>query len=114
MTHWTPLPHHHHHRRRRRRRRRHRQHVKNAAQDVAEDVAEDVAQDCLRGPGGACPPRDITTAAAAAVFVQLAEMEAQLGSSLAFAVLGAQLGSSVAFGSGCGQALPGVPHKAPL
>ena len=26
----------------------------------------------------------------------------------------AQLGSSVAFGSGCGQALPGVPRKAPL
>ena len=32
-----------------------------------------------------------------------AEMAAQLGSSVAFAVLGAQLGSSVAFGSGCGQ-----------
>ena len=26
----------------------------------------------------------------------------------------AQLGSSVAFGSGCGQALPGMPRKAPL
>jgi len=30
------------------------------------------------------------------------------------AEMGAQLGSSVAFGSGCGQALPGVPRKAPL
>jgi len=27
---------------------------------------------------------------------------------------GALLGSSVAFGSGCGQALPGMPRKAPL
>ena len=42
------------------------------------------------------------------------EMAAQLGSSVAFAVLWAQLGSSEAFGSGCGQALPGVPRKAPL
>ena len=31
-----------------------------------------------------------------------------------YAEMGAQLGSSVAFGSGCGQALPGVPRKAPL
>jgi len=30
------------------------------------------------------------------------------------AEMGAQLGSSVAFGSGCGQALQGVPLKAPL
>ena len=30
------------------------------------------------------------------------------------AEIGAQLGSSVAFGSGCGQALPGAPRKAPL
>ena len=43
-----------------------------------------------------------------------AEMGAQLGSSVAFAVLGAQLGSSVAFGSGFGEVLPGVPRKAPL
>jgi len=28
--------------------------------------------------------------------------------------MGAQLGSSVTFGSGCGQAFPGVPRKAPL
>jgi len=32
----------------------------------------------------------------------------------AHAEIGAQLGSSAAFGSGCGQALPGVPRKAPL
>jgi len=30
------------------------------------------------------------------------------------AEMGAQLGSSVAFGSGCGQALPGMPRKVPL
>ena len=28
--------------------------------------------------------------------------------------MGAQLGRSVAFGSGCGQALPGVPRNSPL
>ena len=32
----------------------------------------------------------------------------------AHAEMGAQLGSSAAFVSGCGQALPGVPRKAPL
>jgi len=32
----------------------------------------------------------------------------------AHAEIGAQLGSSVAFGSGCGEALPGVPRKVPL
>ena len=57
-----------------------------------------------RGPGGARPTCHATTAAAAAVFAQLA---LRWG-------MGAQLGSSVAFGSGCGQALPGVPRKAPL
>ena len=30
------------------------------------------------------------------------------------AEIGAKLGSSVEFGSGCGQALPGVPRKVPL
>ena len=35
-------------------------------------------------------------------------------SSINFGQPGALLGSSVAFGSGCGQALPGVPRKAPL
>ena len=35
-------------------------------------------------------------------------------SSINFGRPGALLGSSVAFGSGCGQALPGVPRKAPL
>ena len=45
-----------------------------------------------------------------------AEIGAQLGNSVAFAIFWAQLGSSVAFGSGCGQALPlpKVPRKAPL
>jgi len=110
--HWTPLPHHHHHRRRRRRRRR-RQHVQDAAQDVAEGVAEGVAEDLALGPGRRVPSsrrhhRRRRLCAARA------EMGAQLGSSVAFAVLGAQLGSLVAFGSGCGQALPGVPRKAPL
>jgi len=82
------------------------EHVKDAAQGVADDVPQDVAQDLVfdRGSGGARPPRHATTTAAA-VFVQLA----------ALAEMGAQLGSSVAFGSGCGQqALPGVPSKAPL
>jgi len=35
-------------------------------------------------------------------------------SSINFGRPGELLGSSVAFGSGCGQALPGVPRKAPL
>jgi len=35
-------------------------------------------------------------------------------SSINFGRPGALLGSSVAFGSGCGEALPGVPRKAPL
>ena len=35
-------------------------------------------------------------------------------SSINFGRPGALLGSSVAFGSGCWQALPGVPRKAPL
>ena len=67
-----------------------------------------------RGPGALkrrCPPRDATTAAAA-VFVQLALRWRR--NSVAFAVLGAQLGSLAAFGSGCEQALPGLPRKAPL
>ena len=37
-----------------------------------------------------------------------------LCSRAAHAEIGAQLGSSAAFGSGCGQALPWVPRKAPL
>ena len=88
--------------------------MNDAAQGVVvEDVSQDVAQDL---GFGARVARALlaATAAAAAVFVQLALRWAQLGSSVAFAVLGAQLGSSVAFGSGCGQALPEVPRKAPL
>jgi len=72
------------------------EYVKDAAQGAAGDVGRGAGLG-LKGPGGARPPRHATTAAAA-VSVQLR----------------AQLGSSVAFGSGCGQALPGVPRKAPL
>jgi len=57
-----------------------------------------------RGPGGARPTCHATTAAAAAVFAQLA---LRWG-------MGAQLGSSVAFGSGCGKALPGGARILPL
>ena len=67
-------------------------------------AAEFGAGSGLRGPGGARPPRLATTAAAAAVFVQLT-----LSSRLA--EMRAQLGSSVAFGSGCEQALLGVPRR---
>ena len=87
--HWTPLPHHHH---------RRRQNVKDAAQGAAEDAAEDVAQDLAFGARAARPPRH-ATAAAAAVFVQLAR---RWGHSWV---------GSVAFGSGCGQTPPGVPRK---
>jgi len=55
----------------------------------------------LRGPGAARLPR-------------LATRHHRRGRRLCAsrAEMGAQLGSSVAFGSGCGQALPGVPRKA--
>ena len=95
--HWPPLPHHHH--------RRRRQHVKDAAQGVLENVAEDVVQDLASSRRHHRRRRRLCAARA--------EMAAQLGSSVAFAVLGAQMGSTVAFGSGCEQALPGMPHKAP-
>ena len=50
--------------------------MKGVAQDLAEVVAEDVPQDVAQdlafgGPGGACPPRHVTTAAAA-VYAQIA------------------------------------------
>ena len=76
------------------------EHVKDAAQDVAEDVPQDAAQDLAFGARAACahlatpPPPPCLCAVRAE--------------------MGAQLGSSVAFGPGCGQALPGVPRKAPL
>ena len=77
------------------------EHVKDAAQGVAEDVPQEETYDLAFGARAARallatplpPPRRLCAA--------LAEM-------------GAQLGSLVAFGSGCGQALPGVPRKAPL
>jgi len=78
------------------------EHVKDAAQGVAKDVPQDVAQDLAFGARAArallatpLPPPPPCLCAARA------EMRAQLG-------------SSVAFDSGCGQALPGVPRKAPL
>ena len=69
-------------------------HVKGVAQDVVEDVADDapqdVAQDLAFGaPGGTRPPRHAITATAA--FAQLASRLAEMG---------AQLFSSVAFGPG--------------
>ena len=75
--------------------------MKDAAQDVAEDVPQDVAQDLgfgarRRAPS---PPR---------------HRRRRRRLCAAHAEMGAQLDSSVAFGSGCGQALPGVPRKAPL
>ena len=76
-------------------------HVNDAAQDAVEDVPQDVAQDLGFGARAARallatppPPPHCLCAARAEMW--------------------AQLGSSVAFGSGCGQALPGVPRKAPL
>ena len=90
--------------------------MKDAAEDVSENIAEDVVQDLAFGARAARallatppPPPPPPPFCAART-----EMAAQLGSSVAFAVLGAQLGSSVAFDSSCGQALPGVPRKAPL
>ena len=75
------------------------EHVKDAVQDVTENAPQDVAQDLAFGARAARtllatpppPPRRLCAARAE---------------------MGAQLGSSVAFGSGCGQALPGVPRKA--
>jgi len=93
------------------------EHVKDAAQDVAEDVAEDVVQDLAYwplGPGRRVPSSRCHHLRRRRLCAARAEMAAQLGSLVAFAVLEAQLGSSVAFGPGCGQALPGVPLKAPL
>ena len=80
--------------------------MKDAAQDVAEgaagDVPPDVAQDLAFG-----------ARAARALLATPPPPPPPLRSSR-LAEVGAQLGSSVAFGSGCGQALPGVPHQAPL
>jgi len=75
--------------------------VNDAAQGVAEDVPQGVAKDLAAGARAARallapPPRPPPCLCAAR------------------AEMGAQLGSSVAFGLGCGQALPGLPRKAPL
>ena len=77
------------------------EHVRDVAQGVAEGVSEDVAQDLAFGARAAraLPPR---------------HNRRRRRLCAARAEMGAQLGSSVAFGSGCGQALPGVPRKAPL
>ena len=77
------------------------EHVNDAAQGVVEDVPQDVAQDLAFGARAAgallaMPPPPPPCLCAARV-----EMWAQLG-------------SSETFGSGCGEALPGVPRKAPL
>ena len=77
------------------------EHVKDVVQDAAEDVPQDVAQDlAFRARAArallATPPPPPPC---------LCAVRAEMG---------AQLGSSVAFDSGCGQALPGVPRKAPL
>ena len=66
---------------------------------MAEDLAEDVPQDAAQDPA-------LGARAASALLPSLR--------SSRLAEMGVQLGSSVAFGSGCGQALPGVPRKAPL
>ena len=81
--------------------------MKGAAQDVAQGVAEDVPQDAAQ---------DLAFGARAArTFLatpQPPPPPSLRGSRLT--EMGVQLGSSVAFGSGYGQALPGVPRKAPL
>jgi len=83
----------------------------DAAQDAAESVAEDVTQDSAFGARAvhASSPRHhhLRRRLCAA----RAEMGAQLGSSVAFAILGGATGQLSGFGSGCGQALPGVPRN---
>jgi len=82
-------------------------HVKGAAQDVSgvvtQDVLQNAAQDLAFG----------ARAASAILATPPPPPPPSLYSSR-LAEMGAQLGSSVAFGLGCGQALPGVPRKAPL
>ena len=84
--------------------------MKDAAQDVAEDLAEDVPHDAAQDLAfGAWAARALlttrhATSVAAAVFVQLVlrwrrNWAAQW---------------HLARAAGCGQALPGVPRKAPL
>jgi len=68
------------------------------AEGVAEDVPQDVAQDVAFGGRPGC--------------TRYCRHRRRL--CAARAEMGEQLGSSVAFGSNFGQALPGVPHKAPM
>ena len=75
--------------------------MKDAAQGAAEYVPQDVARTWPSGPGRRAPSSPRHHRRRRRLCASRAEM-------------GAQLGSSVAFDSGCGQALPGVPRKAPL
>jgi len=86
-----------------RRRRRRRWHGEEGARHPGPEgqVLRNVFRSVLRRILNA-----LAAAAAAAV--------GQLSGICHFGGAGAQLGSSVAFGSGCGQALPGVPRKTPL
>jgi len=81
------------------------EHLKGVTQDmanvVAEDIPQGISQDLAFGARATCtllatppPPPPLSLLRSS----RLAEM-------------GAQLGSSVAFGSRCGQALPGVSRK---
>ena len=81
--------------------------MKDAAQDVAQGVAEDVPQDVAQ---------DLAFGARAARALLATPPPPPPPSlrSSRLAEMGAQLGSSVAFGSSCGQALPGVLRKALL
>ena len=90
-------------------------HVKDAAQGAAEDVlvlgaaedaAEVVPQDYRDLAFGARPAR--------ALLATPPPLPLPVLYSSRLAEMRAQLGSSVAYGSGCGQALPGVPRKALL
>ena len=76
--------------------------MKDATKDVAEDVPQDVAQDLAFG----------ARAARALLSTPPPPPQPLPLRSWRYAEMGAQPGSSVAFGSGCGQALPGVPRNA--
>ena len=75
--------------------------MNDAAQGAVEDVPQDVAQDLGFGARAARALLATSPPPPPCLCAVRAEM-------------GAQPGSSVAFGSGCGQALSGVPRKAPL
>ena len=77
------------------------EHVNDVAQGVVEDVPQDVAQDL--GFGARAARALLATPPPPPPYFCAIRAE-----------MGGQLGSSVAFSSGCGQALPGMPRKAPL